>query len=114
MTKKVQDKWSDAETALAQEEDTLRRIVRRSLKPLSLPVLNTLLRAIRYWEEGKTPMAVAAEDLDVPYKIEAIFREAGRLRREKAGAASQKEEAQSEGPSCGNSNGRRQPASDKA
>ena len=61
-----------------EEEETLRRIVRRSLKPLRLPALSTLLRVIRYAEEGETPMAIAAEDLETPYKVEAIFREAER------------------------------------
>jgi len=63
-----------------QEEESLRRAVRRALKLLRLPALRALLRVIRYAEEGKTPMAVAAEDLEVPYKVEAIFREAERLR----------------------------------
>lgn len=62
------------------EEDALRRTVRRSLKSLRLPALNALIRVIRYAEEGKTPMAVAAEDMVVSYKIEAMFREAEQLR----------------------------------
>jgi len=65
---------------IEEEEDIFRRTVRRSLKSLRLPTLNALLRVIRYAEEGKTPMAVAAEDLIVSYKVEAIFREAEQLR----------------------------------
>jgi len=64
-----------------EEEDALRRTVRRALRSLRLPALNALLRVIRYAEEGKTPMAVAAEDMVVSYKVEAIFREAEQLRR---------------------------------
>jgi hypothetical protein len=73
-----------------EDEETLRRVVRRSLKSLRLPALSALLRVIRYSEEGKTPMAVAAEDmvmshedLAVSYKVEAIFREAERLRNKR-------------------------------
>ena len=61
-------------------EEVLRRTVRRSLRNLRLPALRALIRAVRYAEEGKTPMAIAAEDLATPYKVEAIFREADRLR----------------------------------
>jgi hypothetical protein len=66
--------------ALVEEEELLRRTVRRALKSLRLPALRALLRVVRYAEEGKTPMAVAAEDLIVPYKVEAIFAEAEQLR----------------------------------
>jgi len=63
-----------------EEEESLRRAVRRVLKSVRLPALRAMLRVVRYAEEGKTPMAVAAEDLIVPYKLEAILREAKRLR----------------------------------
>jgi len=71
------------EDIAADEEEILRRTVRRSLKSLDLPVLQALLRVIRYAEEGKTPMAVAAEDLSVPYKVETIFRTAHEMCRQK-------------------------------
>ena len=68
------------EESLDDEEESLRRTVRRSLRTLRLPALRALIRIIRYAEEGKTPMAVAAENLAISYKVEAIFREADRLR----------------------------------
>jgi hypothetical protein len=67
-----------------EEEESLRRTVRRALKSLQLPALRALLRVVRYAEEGKTPMAVAAEDLTEGYKVEAIFAQAARLRAKKA------------------------------
>jgi len=73
----------EPQETLEEEEETLRRTVRRSLKSLRLPALSALLRVIRYAEEGKTPIAAAAEDLLVSYKAEAFFREAERLRRER-------------------------------
>lgn len=82
-----------------EEEEVLRRTVRRALKPLDLPALNALLRVIRYAEEGKTPMAVAAEDLEVPYKVEAIFREAERLRLSDSRAGARKKETDDESQS---------------
>ena len=90
-----------------EEEETLRRVVRRSLKSLRLPALSVLLRVIRYSEEGKTPMAVAAEDMVMPhgdltlsYKIRAIFREAERLRCERGGKPMVLEDIHSESKSC--------------
>lgn len=67
-----------------EEEENLRRIVRRALKSLRLPVLRVLLRVVRYTEEGRTPMCVAAEDLIVAYKVEAMFIEAEELRQRRA------------------------------
>lgn len=96
------------------EEDALRRTVRRSLGSLRLPALRALLRVIRYAEEGKTPIAVAAEDLIVPYKLEAIFREAERLRRMARIDVPPEEDTCSESQSCRNSDKGRQAASGKA
>jgi hypothetical protein len=62
------------------DEEILRKIIRRSLKPLRLQALEALLRIIRYSEEGKTPMAIAAEDLTEDYKVKAIFTSAAKLR----------------------------------
>lgn len=107
MTKLRTDEGTD-------EEEILRRTVRRSLRSLPLPALSALLRVIRYTEEGKTPMAVAAEDLTVPYKLEAIFREAERLRRGLATEAIGKENAHDESQSCRSSDKGRQAAPGKA
>ena len=99
-------KKSEPQGAPEQEEALLRRTVRRSLKPLRLTALNALLRAIRYAEEGKTPMAVAAEDFVVPYKVEAIFRQAERLRRKHGKEPVCEEEAHDESQSRRNSDKR--------
>jgi len=97
-----------------EEEEILRRTVRRSLKPLHLPALSALLRVIRYAEEGKTPMAVAAEDLEVPYKVEAVFRDAERLRRRDPRARGDLQETDDEDQSRCNRDKGRQAASGKA
>ena len=77
-------KQSEPQETDEEEEEILRRSVRRALRSLRLPALRALLRVIRYAEEGKTPMAVAAEDLTEGYKVEAIFAQAARLRAKKA------------------------------
>lgn len=85
------------EEILADEEECLRRTVRCSLKSLSLPTLKALLRIVRYSEEGKSPMAIAAEDLSVPYKVEIIFRTAHELCQHKARQPMQQEDKEHEG-----------------
>ena len=86
-----------------EEEESLRRAVRRALKSLRLPALRALLRVVRYAEEGKTPMAMAAEDLVVAYKVEAIFREAEKLRRKRGVKPVCEEDTHNESQSCRNS-----------
>ena len=71
---------SDAVDKQTEDEEILRKVVRRSLKNLRLQALEALLRVVRYAEEGKTPMAVAAEDLTEEYKLKAIFTQAAKLR----------------------------------
>jgi len=72
------------EELLTDEEESLRRTVRRSLKSLSVPTLKVLLRAIRYAEEGITPMVIAAEDLSVPYRAKVISKVAQEIRKRNA------------------------------
>lgn|GEM_PF-2449242 len=99
-----------SESQVEEEEDSLRRTVRRSLRSLRLPALNALLRVIRYAEEGKTPMAVAAEDMIVSYKLEAIFREAEQLRRNHGARLVYEEDKRDESQSRRNSDKGRQTA----
>jgi len=83
------------EDIAADEAESLRLTVRRSLKSLNLPVLQALLRIVRYAEEGKTPMAIAAEDLSVPYKVEIIFGMAREMCRQKASRPEREEDKSS-------------------
>lgn len=72
---------------------------------IALIAISLILGALSYVgaEEGKTPMAVAAEDMVVSYKVEAVFREAEQLRRKRGVKPVCEEDIQDESQSRRNS-----------
>lgn len=61
------------ETESLHEAEVLRGAIKAVLKELDLPTLRTLLRVIRYAEEGKTPVAVTLEDLRDKFQRQIVL-----------------------------------------
>lgn len=61
------------EPEAVHEAEVLRGAIKAVLKELDLPTLRTLLRVIRYAEEGKTPVAVTLEDLRDPWQRKIVL-----------------------------------------
>lgn len=61
------------ETESLHEAEVLRGAIKAVLKELDLLTLRTLLRVIRYAEEGKTPVAVTLEDLRDPWQRKIVL-----------------------------------------
>jgi hypothetical protein len=66
--KKCKRRELNVKSESLHEAEVLRGAIKAVLKELDLATLRTLLRAIRYAEEGKTPVAVTLEDLRDPWQ----------------------------------------------